>query len=51
MNGVQGDEEIVDIMGRVYKVRLFGLEAVNMGELNLTGVFLFSPQIKLVLII
>ncbi|KAG2082080.1 hypothetical protein BD769DRAFT_1545818, partial [Suillus cothurnatus] len=32
--GDQGDEEIADIMGKVYKVRPFGLTAVNMRELN-----------------
>ena len=37
MSGVQGDEEIADIMGRIYKVRPFGLKAVNMRELNPTG--------------
>jgi DNA replication licensing factor MCM4 len=37
MIGVQGDEEIADIMGKVYKVRPFGLEAVNMRDLNPTG--------------
>jgi DNA replication licensing factor MCM4 len=37
MRGEQGDEEIADIMGRVYKVRPFGLKAVNMRELNPTG--------------
>jgi len=35
--GVQGDEEIADIMGKVYKVRPFGLTAANMRELNPTG--------------
>ncbi|KAG1778774.1 MCM-domain-containing protein [Suillus placidus] len=34
MQGDQGDEEIADIMGKVYKVRPFGLTAVNMRELN-----------------
>ena len=37
MAGVQGDEEIADIMGKVYKVRPFGLTAANMRELNPTG--------------
>lgn len=37
MEGTDGDEEIADIMGRVYKVRPFGLPAVNMRELNPTG--------------
>jgi len=37
MVGVQGDEEIADIMGRVYKVRPFCITAVNMRELNPTG--------------
>lgn len=37
MEGADGDEEIADIMGRVYKVRPFGLTAVNMRELNPTG--------------
>jgi DNA replication licensing factor MCM4 len=37
MAGVQGDEEIADITGKVYKVRPFGLTAANMRELNPTG--------------
>jgi len=34
MQGAEGEEEIGDIMGRVYKVRPFGLPAVNMRSLN-----------------
>ncbi|KAM6501317.1 cell division control protein 54 [Amanita muscaria] len=34
MEGDAGDEEIAEIMGRVYKVRPFGLPPVNMRELN-----------------
>ncbi|KAF8624729.1 hypothetical protein AX17_007060 [Amanita inopinata Kibby_2008] len=34
MVGEAGDEEIAEIMGRVYKVRPFGLPPVNMRELN-----------------
>jgi DNA replication licensing factor MCM4 len=37
MQGDQGDEEIADIMGKVYKVRPFGLTAVNMRDLNPSG--------------
>ena len=37
MQGEQGDEEIADIMGKVYKVRPFGLKSVNMRELNPSG--------------
>lgn len=37
MRGEEGDEEIAEIMGRVYKVRPFGLKSVNMRELNPTG--------------
>lgn len=37
MQGEQGDEEIADIMGKVYKVRPFGLQSVNMRELNPSG--------------
>ncbi|KAF9467686.1 MCM2/3/5 family-domain-containing protein [Collybia nuda] len=36
MEGADGDEEIAEIMGRVYKVRPFGLPSVNMRELNPT---------------
>ncbi|KAF9559788.1 MCM-domain-containing protein [Agrocybe pediades] len=39
MEGMQGDEaeeEIADIMGRIYKVRPFGLPSVNMRNLNPT---------------
>ncbi|KAF8814423.1 cell division control protein 54 [Phlegmacium glaucopus] len=34
MQGAEVEEEISDIMGRVYKVRPFGLPAVNMRSLN-----------------
>jgi DNA replication licensing factor MCM4 len=37
MEGVDGEEEIVEILGRAYKVRPFGLPSVNMRELNPTG--------------
>ena len=37
MQGAQGEEEIADIMGKIYKVRPFGMTAVNMRELNPTG--------------
>lgn len=37
MVGAEGDEEIAEIMGRVYKVRPFGLDAGNMRELNPSG--------------
>ncbi|KAJ7594273.1 MCM-domain-containing protein [Mycena floridula] len=36
MAGPEGDAEIADIMNKVYKVRPFGLPAVNMRELNPT---------------
>lgn len=36
MRGDAGDEEIADIMGKIYKVRPFGLTPVNMRELNPT---------------
>jgi DNA replication licensing factor MCM4 len=38
MQGNQGDAEIADIMGKIYKVRPFGMATVNMRELNPTGV-------------
>ena len=41
MQGEQGDEEIADIMGKVYKVRPFGLKSVNMRELNPSGKSVF----------
>lgn len=37
MVGRDGEEEIAEIMGRVYKVRPFGLPAINMRDLNPTG--------------
>jgi hypothetical protein len=40
MQGVQAEEEIADIMGKIYKVRPFGMKAVNMRELNPTGMLL-----------
>ncbi|KAJ7937296.1 cell division control protein 54 [Mycena leptocephala] len=36
MVGGQGDEEISEILSKVYKVRPFGLQSVNMRELNPT---------------
>ncbi|KAL4067424.1 MCM2/3/5 family-domain-containing protein [Scleroderma yunnanense] len=36
MQGEQGDEEIADIMGKVYRVRPFGLKPINMRDLNPT---------------
>ena len=48
MSGAQGEEEIADIMTKVYKIRPFGIETVNMRELNPTGKHpplpLFSQQ-------
>jgi DNA replication licensing factor MCM4 len=37
MVGQEGEEEIADIMSKVYKVRPFGLPAVNMRSLNPQG--------------
>jgi DNA replication licensing factor MCM4 len=37
MSGAQGEEEIAEIMTKVYKIRPFGIEPVNMRELNPTG--------------
>ena len=34
MQGAQGDAEIADIMGKVYKVRPFGFTPLNMRDLN-----------------
>ncbi|KAJ7638546.1 cell division control protein 54 [Roridomyces roridus] len=36
MDGAQGEEEISEIMNKVYKVRPFGIQSVNMRELNPT---------------
>ncbi|KAH8829186.1 cell division control protein 54 [Flagelloscypha sp. PMI_526] len=36
MEGLEGDAEISEIMSKVYKIRPFGLPAVNMRELNPT---------------
>ncbi|KAF8211389.1 MCM-domain-containing protein [Mycena galopus ATCC 62051] len=36
MQGGQGDEEITEILNKVYMVRPFGVESVNMRELNPT---------------
>lgn len=36
MTGVEGEEEIAEIMSKVYKIRPFGLNSVNMRELNPT---------------
>ena len=37
MQGDQGEEEVADIMGKVYKIRPFGIAAVNMRDLNPSG--------------
>lgn len=37
MLGSEGDAEIAEIMGKVYKIRPFGLPTVNMRELNPAG--------------
>lgn len=37
MQGPDGEEEIAEIMSKVYKIRPFGLPSVNMRELNPTG--------------
>lgn len=37
MVGQRGEEEIAEIMSKVYKVRPFGLKSVNMRDLNPTG--------------
>lgn len=37
MHGVQGEEEIADIMSKVYKIRPFGMTSINMRDLNPTG--------------
>ncbi|KAF8871558.1 MCM2/3/5 family-domain-containing protein [Gymnopilus junonius] len=34
MQGTEGDEEINEILGRIYRVRPFGLTAINMQTLN-----------------
>ncbi|KAF8902618.1 cell division control protein 54 [Gymnopilus junonius] len=34
MQGAEGDEEINEILGRIYKVRPFGLTSINMRTLN-----------------
>ena len=43
MQGAEGEEEIGDIMGRVYKVRPFGLQAINMRSLNPSGLYTVFP--------
>ena len=37
MRGQQGEEEIAEIMGKVYKIRPFGVPPVNMRDLNPSG--------------
>lgn len=39
MQGAEGDAEISDIMGRIFKVRPFGLPSINIRTLNPTGKF------------
>lgn len=48
MQGEQGEIEISDIMSRVYKIRPFGMAAVNLRDLNPSGMFLsLNPQSSL----
>lgn len=47
MQGLSGDEEIADIMGKVYKVRPFGEQAGNMRDLNPTGEHLAFSRTEL----
>ena len=44
MLGEEGDAEIATIMGRVYKVRPFGLPASNMRNLNPSGEYSHSNE-------
>lgn len=37
MLGKEGEEEISEILGRIYKVRPFGLPSINMRDLNPSG--------------
>ena len=41
MQGEEGDAEIGDIMGRIYKVRPFGLPSINIRTLNPSGEYGF----------
>ena len=47
MQGADGDEEMAEILGRVYKVRPFGEMPGNMRELNPSGKLLSSFGLKL----
>ena len=38
VSGKEGEEELRDIMSKVYKIRPFGLEPGNMRELNPSGI-------------
>lgn len=44
MEGSSGDEEIADIMGKIYKVRPYGVPSVNMRDLNPTGIASFHSS-------
>jgi DNA replication licensing factor MCM4 len=46
MLGEEGEAEISEIMGKVYKVRPFGMKAVNMRELNPTGNSPFTIYVR-----
>jgi len=45
MQGAQGEEEIADIISKVYKVRPFGLPSVNMRLLNPSGTCLAQSEV------
>jgi len=46
MVGKQGEEEMAEIFGKVYKVRLFGIQVGNMRGLNPSGKLSFKRKEK-----
>lgn len=45
MVGAQGDEEIGDIISKVFKIRPFGLQTINLRDLNPTGLHFFCRNL------
>jgi len=50
MVGRVGDEEIAEILGRIYKVRPFGSPSINMRNVNPSGKLKVHPNLNMILI-
>lgn len=48
MQGPQGEAEISDIMAKVYKIRPFGIQAINLRDLNPTGTYYSQDSVHFI---